>query len=226
MRIHPASISLLLTLALPLYAQTPAPAPAHIVFTFDHPQLQPAHYTIAIDETGAGRFASQPGPSDANDGVFPAPVDRPILVDDALRADLFRYARAHQFFATRCTTTQTTLAFTGNKTLAYTGPDGSGSCSFVWAADPALQRIVDQLGAVAFTLEEGRRLDVEVHHDRLGLDAELATLQDAFKDHRASDLPNIADQLHAIVDNQQVMDRARKRALALLTQSQTPRKAN
>jgi hypothetical protein len=223
MRIHPAPVALLLVLAaLPLFAQTPA----RIVFTFDHPQLQPARYTITIDETGAGRFTSQPGPADATDGVYPTPQDRPILLDDSLRADLFTYARSHSFFAIHCAAAQTNLAFTGNKTLAYTGPDGNGSCSFVWAGDPALERIADRLGAVAFTIEEGRRLDVEVHHDRLGLDAELATLQDAVKDHRASDLPNIADQLRTIAGNQQVMDRARKRALTLLAQSENPGKRN
>jgi hypothetical protein len=139
---------------------------------------------------------------------------------------LFGYARTHSFFATHCASAQTNLAFTGNKTLTYSGPDGSGSCTFVWAGDPALQRIVDQLGAVAFTLEEGRRLDVEVRHDRLGLDAELEALQEAVKDRRASDLPNIAEELHAIADNQQVMDRARKRALALLAHSETSQKRN
>lgn len=215
-------------LAWPAVAQmTPTLASARITFTFDHPQLQPSHYSIAVDETGAGQYTSQPGPvSDPTDGVFPTPLDRPMLLNDALRATLFSYARSHNFFATRCSSAQTTLAFTGTKTLAYAGPDGSGSCSFVWAGDPALQRIVDQLGAVAFTLEEGRRLDLEVRHDRLGLDAELATLQDACKDHRASDVPNIADQLNAIAGNQQVMDRARKRATALLTHCDTAQKHN
>ena len=226
--IRPAPITLFFALSIaPLSAQTPPPASAHIVYTFEHPQLQPSRYTITIDETGAGRFASEPGPAgDSSDGVFPTALDRPILLDDSLRSDLFRYARSHSFFATRCSTSQSGLAFTGNKTLSYSGPDGSGSCTFVWAADPVLQRIADQLGAVAFTLEEGRRLDVEVRHDRLGLDAELETLQDAVKDRRAWDLPNIADQLKVIADDQQVMDRARKRALALLSRCETPQKRN
>jgi hypothetical protein len=226
--IRPAPLMLLLALAAPpLSAQAPLAA-ARIVYTFEHPQLQPSRYTFSIDETGAGRFTSQPGPvpTDATDGVFPTPLDRPILLDDSLRADLFRYARSHSFFATRCSTTQTSLAFTGNKTLAYSGPDGSGSCTFVWAGDPALQRIADQLGAVAFTLEEGRRLDLEVQHDRLGLDAELETLQDAVKDRRAWDLPNIAPQLQTIAEDQQVMDRARKRALALLARCEAAPKRN
>lgn len=221
--------SLLVLLAAPAFpsAQTaPTLGSSHIVFTFEHPQLQPSQYTITIDETGAGRFESKPGPvSDPRDDVFPTPLDRPILLDDTLRALLFRYARGHKFFATQCSTKKTSLAFTGKKTISYSGPDGSGSCTFVWAEDPALQRLSDQLGAVAFTLEEGRRLDLETRHDRLGLDAELASLQDALKDHRAADLPNIAEQLRAIAEDQQVMDRARKRALALLASSENPQKA-
>jgi hypothetical protein len=229
MRMHPAPVALILAVvaAASLPAQTPLTA-AHIVYTFEHPQLQPSRLTISIDETGAGRFTSQPGPTptDATDGVFPTPLDRPIVLDDSLRADLFRYARSHSFFATRCSTTQASLAFTGSKTLSYSGPDGNGSCTFVWAGDPILQRIVDQLGAVAFTIEEGRRLDLEVQHDRLGLDAELESLQDAVKDRRAWDLPNIAPQLQTIANDQQVMDRARKRAQALLAHSEIAPKHN
>lgn len=235
MRIHSAPLSLLFAFgAAPwlLAAQNSAPIPAQtsarIVYTFEHPQLQPSRYIITIDENGGGRFVSQPGqaPIDRSDDVFPAPVDREIRLDNTLRADLFRYARAHSFFNGPCQRSQTNLAFTGNRTLAYNGPDGEGACKFVWAADPELQRLSDQLGAVAFTLEIGRRLDVEVRHDRLGLDAELESLQDAVKDQRASDLPNIAPQLQIIAENQQVMDRVRKRALALLSRCESPQKPN
>ena len=84
---RPAPLTLLFALAaVPLTAQIPPPASAHIVYTFEHPQLQPSRYTITIDETGAGRFASQPGPpGDSSDGVFPTALDRPILLDDSLR---------------------------------------------------------------------------------------------------------------------------------------------
>jgi hypothetical protein len=210
--------------AAPLAAQTPA----RIVYTFDHPQLQPARYTITIDENGAGHFASQPGPVNlyASDGIVPTPVDRDIRIDDSLRAGLFSYARAHSFFGGHCDKDNANLAFTGNKTIAYTGADGQGTCAFVWAADPVLQRLADQLNAVAFTIEIGRRLDVEVRHDRLGLDSELASLQDAIKDQRASDLPNIATELQAIAGDQDVMDRARKRAMALLSRCDNPQKRN
>lgn len=228
MRIHPASFPLLVLLpvltALPLSGQSAA----HIVFTFEHPQLQPARYTISIDENGGGHFTSQPGSAtwDSSDGVVPAPIDRTIRVDDGLRSQLFSYARSHDFFNGHCDRGRTGLAFTGNKTVTYTGSDGNGACTFVWAADPVLQRMADQLNAVAFTLEVGRRLDVEVQHDRLGLDSELSSLQDALKDQRASDLKNIAAELQTIAGDQDVMDRARKRAVALLSRCDDQQKRN
>lgn len=225
MRTHPALLLLLVVAAPVVVAQTPA-ASARIVYTFEHPQLQPSRYTITIDESGHGRFVSQPGVASLDDDIAPTPIDRAIQLDPTLTADLFRYARGHNFFAGRCTNGQNKLAFTGNKTVAYSGPDGQGTCSFVWAADSALQRLSDQLIAVAFTLEIGRRLDLEVRHDRLGLDAELQGLQDAVKDHRAADLTNIAEQLQTIAADQEVMVRARKRALALLSSCEAPPKRN
>jgi len=224
MRSHPALLAFFVSLvaAAPLAAQ----APARIVYTFQHPQLQPSKYTITIDENGAAHFVSQPGLAQQDDDVFPAAIDRDIHIDETLTASLFHYARAHSGFATDCSRHQSNLAFTGNRTLTYTGPDGHGSCAFVWAADSTLQNLSDQLGAVALTIEFGRRLDVEVQHDRLGLDAELQSLQDAVKDRRASDLPNIAEQLQAIADDQQVMDRARKRAVALLSRCESAQKSN
>ncbi|HEX3986788.1 MAG TPA: hypothetical protein VHX13_09290 [Acidobacteriaceae bacterium] len=224
MRLHPALLSFVVSLlaAASLAAQTPA----RIVYTFEHPQLQPSRYTITLEENGAAHFVSQAGVTQQDDDVFPAPIDRSIRIDESLRSSLFQYARTHSFFATNCDRHQGNLAFTGHRTLTYTGPDGQGSCAFIWAADPTLQRLTDDLGAVALTIEFGRRLNVEVQHDRLGLDAELESLQDAVKSRRASDLPNIAEQLQTIAEDQQVMERARKRALALLSRCENPQKSN
>lgn len=227
MKCHAALFPVLLSLAI-VPSLAAAQASARIVYTFEHPQLQPSRYTITVEESGPGHFTSQPGnaPVDYTEGVYPAPVDREIQLDDALRAGLFRFARTHNFLNTRCDRGQANLAFTGKRTLTYSGPDGSGSCSFVWAGDPELQRLSDQLGAVALTIEIGRRLEVEVRHDRLGLDSELASLQDLVKEQRASDLPNIAPELQTIATDQDVMERARKRALSLLSKCENPPQGN
>lgn len=199
-----------------------------IVYTFDQPELQPPHYTITISENGLGRFVSKAGPPPADgstDDVYPAPMDREIRLDPALLADLFRYARAHQYFNEDCNK-RGRLAFTGNKTMTYVGPDGRGSCGFIWAADAELQQLSDKLNAVAFTLEIGRRLDVEMHHYPLGLDAELASLETALQERQASDLPNIAPELQQIAADQDVMDRVRRRATALLSRCEGQQRSN
>lgn len=204
-----------------------APSPARIVYTFDQPELQPPHYTITIDENGLGYFVSQAGrpPADDADDVYPAAMNREIRVDPALLADLFSYARAHQYFNEDCGR-RARLAFTGKKTIAYSGPDGRGSCAFVWAADAGLQQLADRLNAVAFTLEIGRRLDVEMRHYPLGLDAELESLQNALDEKQAYDLPNIAPELRYIASDQNVMDRVRKRAMALLSRCEDSQRTN
>lgn len=240
MRLHRLPIFLVLTVATGTVAaqsRPGAPVPAQIsdmsvgsgriVYTFDQPELQPPHYTITIQENGLGRFVSKAGapPADGEDIVYPAPMDREIHVDPDLLADLFRYARAHQYFNEDCSK-RGRLAFTGNKTITYVGPDGRGSCAFVWASDATLQRLSDRLNAVAFTLEIGRRLDVEMHHYPLGLDAELESLQTALREQQASDLPNIAPELQYIASDQDVMDRVRKRATALLNRCEEPQRTN
>jgi len=196
-----------------------APAGARIVYTFDEPGLQPPQFTMTVDENGVGHFVSQAGtpPPDDTDDVYPAPMNREIHLDPGLLAKLFGYARAHQYFNEACSR-RGRLAFTGNKTISYAGPQGHGSCAFIWAADPELQELSDRLNAVAFTLEIGRRLDVEMHHYPLGLDAELESLETAVQQQQASDLANIAPELEYIASDQDAMNRVRKRAQALLSQ--------
>jgi hypothetical protein len=83
-------------------------------------------------------------------------------------------------------------------------------------------KVSDDLIAVAFTLEEGRRLIVEHEHSRLSLDAELEELQDAAKSGRAQQIQNIAPQLEAIAADEKVMERARNRARQLLGKDAKP----
>lgn len=192
--------------------------PARIRFIFENPKLQPASYSIDLNEDGTGHFRSEPGAAAATDaeGVAPQPMEANITIDEPLRSALFKTARSHNFFDVACESTKVKVAFTGKKALQYTGPDGDGSCTFNWSRDQQLMKVADDLIAVAFTLEEGRRLAVEHEHSRLSLDAELEQLQDAAKAGRAQQIQNIAPQLEAIAADEKVMVRARNRARELL----------
>lgn len=201
-----------------LAAAAQQPATAHIRFIFENPQLQPANYVLDINEDGTGHFQSKPGSATFTDSesIAPQPVAAGIKIDEPLLGTLFKTARSHNYFNVACESTKSKVAFTGKKALQYTGPDGNGSCTFNWSHDQQLMKIADDLIAVAFTLEEGRRLTVEHEHNRLGLDEELQQLQDAVKSGRAQQIQNIAPQLQAIAADESVLSRARQRARQLL----------
>ena len=191
---------------------------ARIRFIFENQKLQPANYVIDINEDGTGHFHSEPGSAASADpeSIASQAVNTDIKIDEPLRSTLFKTARAHNYFNVACESTKSKVAFTGKKALQYSGPDGDGSCTFNWSRDQQLMKVVDDLIAVAFTLEEGRRLTVEHEHNRLGLDPELEQLQDAVKAGRAQQIQNIAPQLEAIAADEKVLERARLRARQLL----------
>jgi hypothetical protein len=205
-------------------AEAQSSTPARIRFVFENPKLQPAQYSIDVNEDGSGHFRSEPGNAAAPDaeGVAPQPMEADITIDEPLRSVLFKTARSHNFFGVACESTKVKVAFTGKKALQYTGPDGNGSCTFNWSRDQQVMKVSDDLIAVAFTLEEGRRLIVEHEHSRLSLDAELEELQDAAKSGRAQQIQNIAPQLEAIAADEKVMARARNRARQLLGKDAKP----
>ena len=108
------------------------------------------------------------------------------------------------------------MAYTGKKQLAYRGPEGHGSCQYNYSHDQQMQWLTAEMQAIAAALEEGRRLDIEHEHSRLGLDAELEALAGMVKNGQAAELGNIAATLAAIVQDQSVLERAQRRARLLL----------
>ncbi len=206
------------------FLQTPANAPASatISFQFDNAQLQPASYSLEIHEDGSGHYKSVPGTPSASvdagpaDYITPQAMNREIKVGEPLRSQLFAAARSHHFFAMECEATKLHVAFTGKKTLTYSGANGRGSCTYNYSKDDQLNRLAEQMEAIAFTLEEGQRMVLQHEHSRLALDAELETLQDAAKNGRALEIENIAPQLQSIADDEEVLLRARRRAKLLL----------
>ncbi len=187
-----------------------------VTFTFDNPQLQPAHYVMIIPEQGPAHFVSTPGAAPVPGALQPEPQDRGLTIPDPQRAALFSLARKHKLFAEECDNKHGRLAFTGTKTLAYAGPDGAGSCSFNYAKDQKLAQAADDLIAVANALEEGRKLRVLLEHDKLGLNGEIDVLAEEKSAGRALALQNIAPVLQAIIDDPDVLNHTRTSAQALL----------
>ena len=222
-----AGLSAACSLSVTTLAQTEstdAPAPscsgAQVSFGYENPRLQPAKYNFAICENGSGHFHSEPAETPVLDTASYHPLahalDRPVQLSAAVAGQFFSVARTQRFFAIPCEDTKSKVAFQGTKELSYRGPEGSGSCTYNWSKNNAIEKLTNIFESIAFTLEEGRRLEVEHKHDRLALDSELGTLIEAVKGGQATEVQTIEPVLKEIIADEAVLDRARSRARKLL----------
>ncbi len=193
---------------------------AQVAFRYENAQLQPAKYSFVIHEDGSGSYHSEPGATPPADTPAYHPLaqaqDRAVRLSHPVVEQIFATAREQKFFAIPCEEKKAKVAFQGTKELSYQGPDGQGSCTYNWSKISSIEKLTTMFESIAFTLEEGRRLEVEQKHDRLAMDAELGALLDAVKDGRALEIQNIQPTLQGIIDDEAAMDRARSRARKLL----------
>jgi hypothetical protein len=212
-----AAIALMLTGGV---ARADHDATVQVDFTND--QLSPSHWTLTIHPDGSGHFTSQMGKASTDDtGEIDIPnVDRDVKLSTAYTSHVFQVAQQHHEFNEECES-RLKLAFQGWKKLSYTGPEGSGSCTYNYSKDREIQALGDSLQAVAETILEGARIEKLLQHDRLGLDKEMEYLVDAAGSGRAQEFGTIRQILMRLADDDEVLERVRKRARLLLAQAGT-----
>src|SRR6202012_2560922 len=108
---------------------------------------------------------------------------------------------------------------TGKKTLSYSGPDAQGTCTYNFSEDKNVTWLSDTFTAIAFTIDEGMRVDFLHRFDRFGLDAEMETLAHEYEAKRPLELQTISSTLMSIINDEDLMQRVRTRAARLLEQS-------
>ena len=213
-----ALAALVLALRVPAaLAQSPA---STITFHFNNPALDPADFTLTIHEDGNGHYHAEPGSAPASNptsGTMQTqPVDRDLLLSPATTAQAFTIARRSRGFSKACEKKLEKVAFTGNKTLSYTGPGTPGTCTFNYTRMDDVQELSQTLQAVATTLDEGAVLESLLVHDRLGLDKAVEQLATEQAAGRALEIGNIAPVLRAISSDDEVLHHTRARVDALL----------
>ncbi len=224
----------ILLLALPLAlasAQAPPPADAVLTFHFTRVGMPVPEYTITLHQDGSGSYrAVYSPPADAGSrygsgygssasvspSSAPAAISRDITISPQTTARLFEHLHNTARLVGGCESHQKNIANTGAKTISYTGPDGTGQCTYNYTENKDVAALTDTFQGIAVTLDEGRSIDLKHRYDRLGLDHELALFQDAVKEGRALEISTIAPVLQSLLDDTQVMDRVRKRAAGLL----------
>ena len=187
-----------------------------VTFNYENDKLLPSHYCLVIRENGTGTYESRDGIATGAVAGQGQPFQQEISVSTPLLQTIFSTAHQHKFFALSCEANNGgKIAFQGKKTLAYEGPDGSGSCDFNFSKIKQIQQVNDSLQSIASTLEAGHRLAVEHQHDRLSLDAELGSLEESVAEGHSLELQNIRPVLEEIASDPAVLNRARQRAAIL-----------
>ncbi len=229
------SLGSALLFCLPLQAQLPAGAGAvsglgsgvgpgvSLTFTLDRTGAAATHYTVQLDQaTGRGVYrgdagaagAGQVGAGQVGAGQVGSGADQPITVGGAALGKIF--AAGPLVRSNRCASRRKGIAQTGTKTLRLTEGGAAVECSYNYSDDDRVNEATTVLEAVAETMQYGERLQLKLRFDRLGLDAEMDSLDSALRDGRALEVRNIAAVLQAIENEDRVMERVRRRAAHLL----------
>jgi hypothetical protein len=173
-----------------------------------------------VNLQGEGRYIEFP--ADPPDG----PAARPVLFKLTSRT-LQRLLSAHDDVVLRsqqgtCGTRLKNIASTGKKTVTFYDGDKSVACVFDHSDDPGINGVADGFQAIAETLQYGERLENTHRFDRLGLDALMDSLVEENRQGRAIEMQVIATTLQSILDDDHVIERARRKAARLLQDAAPP----
>jgi hypothetical protein len=195
---------------------------AEVSFQFDRTGLPVPRYTLRLKEDGTGRYQADQAEIAATAtsmrGQAAQHIDRPVNLSSGTTSKIFKAARAANYFNIECASKAKNIADTGKKTLSYSGADGSGSCTYNYSENKTIGTLTDTFLAIAYTLDEARRLEFLHRYDRLGLDAEMISFGQELEAGRALELGTISPVLAAIVDDTAVIQRVRLRAQKMLEQ--------
>jgi hypothetical protein len=205
-----------LLVALPARAESDAV----VRVDFSNPGLYPAQWTIVLHPDGSGHFHAEGGnkPSNENEMVLPAKVDRDITLSTDFTNHIFQAVHDKHILSGKCES-HLKVAFQGTKKISYSGPDGSGGCEFNYSSVKQIQELGDSFVAVGSTLIEGARLELLLQHDPLGLDKAMQYIVEASDDGRMQQICAIRGILERLQDDPHVLERVRKRAKILLARS-------
>jgi len=168
-------------------------------------------WKVRLQADGAGTYS---------EGAAAGQKQMPLTVSVATLERLHQGERAAK--SGKCETKAKNVAKTGEKRIRYEAADKTAECTFNYSDDTGLMGATAVFEAIADTMQRGERLQHDLRYDRLGLDAEMESLVAAQKDGSAIEIGNIATVLQALVSDDHVIDRVRRRAARLLQDSGLP----
>jgi hypothetical protein len=193
-------------------AQTGAAATSEqftaISFRMEPRDPQAKTYVIHLRADGTGTYSIV---------AADAPIESPLHVGPATLTRIEQGTARIQ--PDHCEAKEKNIAQTGRKTVTLERSGTNVACTFNYSDDAKLMDAVEAFEALAETMLSGERLAHDHRFDRLGLDAEMDRLTTEVAEGRALEPGNIAPVLQSIGEDDRVIDRVRRKAQRLLTQS-------
>ncbi len=192
-----------------------AAAQQQIIFRFDRPVpgvLVP-RYHFELHEDGSASYHAEVVTAGVSE---PQPIDKSLSFAQPTVRRAFEAAAAQRESDTPCASKLKNIADTGTKTIIYKNKESETVCTFNYTENKGAAQLTDLFQGMELTLEAGRALVFKRRFDRLGLDAEMATLTKQVEDGRAQGLEAIAPTLRSIASDTELIERVRVQAGKLL----------
>lgn len=204
-------------------AQTPAsPQAPTVVFKLTWDKGLPwSDYGFTINENGAAHFTGTGNPAGGADNDV---WQQDFTMSEANLQEIFRLAKATDYFQGQFETKTKNVAKTGAKTLEYHSSSLNTSTTYNFSPNPNIQQLTKLFQSIATTIDYGRKLSFQYRFDKLGMDARLKELVDLHASGMVDELQIIEPILRKIADDDDVMHVARLQAKQLLksTNSKAP----
>jgi len=215
---------LLLCFSWPAVLSQHAAAPT-VRFTLDFPASNPLHYEVSILADGHGSYSSRTKPeTDAESSPDPAHeaielYQTEFTASPSTAARIFNLARQAHYFEGTLDSGKNNIAFTGAKTLGYDAPGQSTHAAYNYSMLPAVRQLTEIFQDLSVALEFGRRLDHDVHYQKLALEDELKRMEEMVNQGHLQEIFPLAPLLQKIVDDPAIMKVSRSRAQRLLSKA-------
>jgi hypothetical protein len=190
-----------------------SPSTPVITFTLDFPHSNPAHYSMAVDQTGHARYeGSVKTWEDAEEQNYQVEFE----VSAGNRQRIFEWAKQAHYFAGGIDSGNRKVAFTGTKILSYRDGPRSNTAQYNYSSVEPVRELTALFQNMAGTLEYGRRLAYYHLYQKLALDEELKRMEAQAKSGELSEIQAVAPVLQEIVDDASVINVVRVRAKELV----------
>jgi hypothetical protein len=211
-----------LALSCACRAQSPNPEPTSrqaalpiVSFDFLLEGSTPPHYWIVVEPDGKATYRVDVGPAGA-DAAPTQPYAQQFVVSDLTRSRIFDLALALQCFKGQFEYRGGRLANMGAKTLKCAWADRESHTTYNYSTNLQLQELTTIFQNISNTMEYGRRLDHLHRYDKLGLEAELKSMEEQEKNKRLGELQAVAPQLERVFNDSSILNVTRRRAEHLL----------